>query len=110
MKSLSALILSIGLGISAASVMADEKVMKEHEEMGKKGVTPEMMKDKDTPRGAKKREEAKKQHMAEGTKGVTPHAMKKKKQNAMPKKDEMKMHEEMGKKDVYPEGKPETKK
>ena len=41
MKSLSALILSIGLGISAASVMANEKVMKEHEEMGKKDVYPE---------------------------------------------------------------------
>ena len=112
MKSLSALILSIGLGISAASVMADEKVMKEHEEMGKKGVTPEMMKDKDTPFSDKERVEAKKRHMAEGTKGVTPHAMKKKKQNAMANKDEieMKKHEEMGKKDVYPEGKPETKK
>ena len=33
--------------------------MKEHEEMGEKGITPVMMKDKDTPRAAKEREEAK---------------------------------------------------
>jgi hypothetical protein len=109
MKSLSALILSIGLGISAANVMADEKAMKEHEEMGKKGVTPEMMKNEDKELSANEREEAKKRHMAEGTKGMTPHATKKKKHAAMPNKEEMKKHEEMGKKGVYPEGKPETK-
>ena len=92
-------------GISAA----DEKAMKEHEEMGKKGVTPEMMKDKDKQLSAKEREEAKKRHTEEGTKGVTPHALPKKRSAAMDK-EMMKKHEEMGKKDVYPEGKPETRK
>ena len=33
--------LSIELGMSAASAIADEKAMKEHEEMGKKDVYPE---------------------------------------------------------------------
>jgi hypothetical protein len=47
--------------------------------------------------------------MEEGTKGVTPHALPKKRGAAMDK-ETMKEHEEMGKKDVYPEGKPETKK
>lgn len=47
--------------------------------------------------------------MEEGTKGVTPHATKKKR-SAAANKEMMKKHEEMGKKDVYPEGRPESKK
>ena len=47
--------------------------------------------------------------MEEGTKGVTPHAAKKKR-SAATDKEMMKKHDEMGKKDVYPEGKPESKK
>ena len=94
---------------AAGFAAADEKAMKEHEEMGKKGVTPEMMKDKDKQLSAKEREEAKKRHMEEGTKGVTPHATKKKR-SAGTDKEMMKNHDEMGKKGVYPEGKPESKK
>jgi hypothetical protein len=108
MRIFMAIVLSGVLAATAAFAAADEKAMKEHEEMGKKGVTPEMMKDKDKQLSAKEREEAKKRHMEEGTKGVTPHAMKKKRSAAMDK-EMMKKHEEMGKKDVYPEGKPETK-
>jgi len=95
---------------AVGSVFADEQAVKEHEEMGKKGVTPEMMKNKDKELSAKEREESKKRHKAEGTKGVTPHATKRKQHVAMPNKEEMKKHEEMGKKGVYPEGKPEDKK
>jgi len=109
MRNFMAIVLSGVLAATAGFAAADEKAMKEHEEMGKKGVTPEMMKDKDRQLSAKEREEAKKRHMEEGTKGVTPHAMKKKRSAAMDK-EMMKKHEEMGKKDVYPEGKPETKK
>jgi len=96
------------LAVTAGIAAADEKAMKEHEEMGKKGVTPEMLKDKDKQLSAKEREEAKKRHMEEGTKGVTPHALKKKR-NAPADKEMIKKHDEMGKKDVYPEGKPQTK-
>jgi hypothetical protein len=109
MRNFMAILLSGVLAATAGIAAADEKAMKEHEEMGKKGVTPEMMKDKDKQLSAKEREEAKKRHMEEGTKGVTPHALKKK-PNAPADKEMMKKHDEMGKKDVYPEGKPETKK
>lgn len=109
MRNFMAILLSGVLAATAGIAAADEKAMKEHEEMGKKGVTPEMMKDKDKQLSAKEREEAKKRHMEEGSKGVTPHALKKK-PNAPADKEMMKKHEEMGKKDVYPEGKPETKK
>lgn len=109
MRNLMAILLSAVLAATAGIAAADEKAMKEHEEMGKKGVTPEMMKNKDKQLSAKEREDAKKRHMEEGTKGVTPHALKKK-PNALADKEMMKKHEEMGKKDVYPEGKPETKK
>ena len=109
MRIFMAMVLSGVLLASSSIARADEKAVKEHDEMGKKGVTPEMMKDKDKQLSAKEREEAKKRHMGEGTKGVTPHAMKKK-PSAIPNKDEMKKHEEMGKKDVYPEGKPQANK
>ena len=109
MRTLMAMVLSGVLLVSAGIARADEQAVKEHDEMGKKGVTPEMMKDKDKQLSAKEREEAKKRHMEQGTKGVTPHAMKKK-QAATPNKDDMKKHEEMGKKGVYPEGKPEANK
>lgn len=109
MQNFMAIVLAGVLAAMVGIVAADEKAMKEHEEMGKKGVTPEMMKDKDKQLSAKEREEAKKRHTEEGTKGVTPHALPKKRSAAMDK-EMMKKHEEMGKKDVYPEGKPETKK
>lgn len=109
MRNFMAIVLSGVLAATAGIAAADEKAMKEHEEMGKKGVTPEMMKDNDKQLSAKEREEAKKRHMEEGTKGVTPHALSKK-QRAARDKEAMRKHEEMGKKDVYPEGKPETKK
>ena len=106
MRNFMAILLFGVLAVTAGIAAADEKAMKEHEEMGKKGVTPEMLKDKQL--SAKEREEAKKRHMEEGTKGVTPHALKKKR-NAPADKEMMKKHDEMGKKDVYPEGKPQTK-
>ena len=109
MRNFMAIVLAGVLAAMAGIAAADEKAMKEHEEMGKKGVAPEMMKDKDKQLSAKEREEAKKRHTEEGTKGVTPHALPKKRSAAMDK-EMMKKHEEMGKKDVYPEGKPETKK
>lgn len=108
MRNFMAIVLSGMLAATVTIAAADEKAVKEHEEMGKKGVTPEMMKDKDKQLGAKEREEAKKRHTEEGTKGVTPHALPKKRSAAMDK-EMMKKHEEMGKKHVYPEGKPETK-
>ena len=94
--------------LATGVAFADEQAVKEHEEMGKKGVTPHMMKGKDKEIAAKEREEAKKRHMEEGIKGVTPHALNKKQKAAAADKDAMKKHEEMGKKDVYPEGKPDT--
>lgn len=109
MRNFMAILLSGVLAAMAGVAGADEKAMKEHEEMGEKGVTPEMMKDKDKQLSAKEREEGKKRHMKEGTKGVTPHATAKKRSAAMDK-ETMKKHEEMAKKDVYPEGKPETRK
>ena len=109
MRNFMVILLSGVLAATASIAAADEKAMKEHEEMGKKGVTPEMMRDKDKQLSAKEREEAKKRHMEEGSKGVTPHALKKKR-NAAADKEMMKKHDMMGKKDVYPEGKPETKK
>ena len=109
MQNFMAIVLAGVLAAMVGIAAADEKAMKEHEEMGKKGVTPEMMKDKDKQLSAKEREEAKKRHMEEGTKGVTPHALSKK-QRAARDKEAMRKHDEMGKKDVYPEGKPETKK
>ena len=109
MRKIMAIVLSGVLAATAGIAAADEKAMKEHEEMGKKGVTPEMMKDKDKQLSAKEREEAKKRHMEEGTKGVTPHATKKKR-SAATDKEMMKKHDEMGKKGVYPEGRPESKK
>ena len=109
MRHLTAVLFSILLAATIGTAAADEKAVKEHEEMGKKGVTPEMMKDKDKQLSAQEREEAKKRHMEQGTKGVAPHALKKKR-NAGADKEMMKKHDEMGKKDVYPEGKPEAKK
>ncbi len=109
MRNILAIVFSGVLAATAGIAAADEKAMKEHEQMGKEGVTPEMMKDKDKQLSATEREEAKKRHMDEGTEGVTPHATKKKRSAAMDK-EMMEKHEEMGKKDVYPEGKPETKK
>lgn len=109
MRNFMAILLSGLLAATAGIAAADEQAVKEHEEMGKKGVTPEMMKDKDKQQSAKEREEAKKRHMQEGTKGVTPHALKKKPSPAGDK-EAMKKHDEMGKKGVYPEGKPETTK
>src|SRR5579859_2363101 len=102
MRNLMAILLSGVFAASAAVAVADEKAVKEHEEMGKKGVTPEMMKDKDKQLSAQEREDAKKRHMEEGTKGVTPHALKKKRA-APADKEMMKKHDEMGKKGVYPE-------
>ena len=104
-----AIVISAALATTAGFATADEKAMKEHEAMGTEGVSPHMPKDRDKQLSAKEREEAKKRHMQEGTKGVTPHAMKKKR-SAAADKEMMKKHEEMGKKDVYPEGKPETTK
>jgi hypothetical protein len=109
MRNFMAIVFAGMLAAAAGFAAADEKAMKEHEEMGKKGVTPEMMKNKDKELSAKEREEAKKRHVQEGTKGVTPHALKKKPSPAGDK-EAMKKHEEMGKKGVYPEGKPETTK
>jgi len=109
MRNFMAIVFAGMLASAAGIAAADEKAVKEHEEMGKKGVTPEMMKDKDKQQSAKEREEAKKRHMQEGTKGVTPHALKKK-PSPTGDKEAMKKHDEMGKKDVYPEGKPEAKK
>ena len=109
MRNFMAIVLSGVLAAAIGSAAADEKAMKEHEEMGKQGVSPHMPKGKDKELTAKEREEARKRHTEEGTKGVAPHAMKKKRSAAMDK-DMMKKHEEMGKKDVYPEGKPETQK
>ena len=109
MRNFMAIVFAGMLAAAAGFAAADEKAMKEHEEMGKKGVTPEMMKDKDKQLSAKEREEAKKRHMEEGTKGVTPHATKRK-HSAATNKEMMKKHDEMGKKDVYPEGRPESKK
>ena len=109
MRNIMAIVFAVMLATAAGFAAADEQTMKQHEEMGRKGVTPEMMKDKDKQLSAKEREEAKKLHMKEGTKGVTPHA-KKKKQNAPVDKEAMKKHDEMGKKGVYPEGKPEPTK
>jgi hypothetical protein len=109
MRNFMAIVLSGVLAAAIGSAAADEKAMKEHEEMGKQGVSPHMPKGKDKELTAKKREEARKRHTEEGTKGVAPHAMKKKRSAAMDR-EMMKKHEEMGKKDVYPEGKPETQK
>ena len=109
MRNFMAIVFAGMLAAAAGFAAADEKAMKEHEDMGKKGVTPEMMKDKDKQLSTKEREEARKRHMVEGTKGVTPHATKKKR-SAAPDKEMMKKHDEMGKKGVYPEGKPETTK
>ena len=109
MRNFMAIVLAGMLASAAGFAAADEKAMKEHEEMGKKGVTPEMIKDKDKQLSAKEREEAKKRHMVEGTKGVTPHAAKKKR-SAAPDKEMMKKHDEMGKTGVYPEGRPDGKK
>ena len=108
MRNFMAIVFAGVLAVAAGFAAADEKAMKEHEEMGKKGVTPEMMNDKDKQLSAKKRGEAKQRHMEEGTKGVTPHAAKKKR--SATDKEMMKKHDEVGKKDVYPEGKPESKK
>ena len=108
MRNFMAMVFAGMLAAAAGFAAADEKAVKEHEEMGKKGVTPEMMKDKDKQLSAKEREEAKKRHMKEGTKGVTPHATKKKR-SAATDKEMMEKHDAMGKKDVYPEGRPESK-
>ena len=109
MRNFMAIVLSGVLAATTGFAAADDKAMKEHEEMGKQGVSPHMLKGKDKELAAKQREEAKKRHTEEGTKGVTPHALPKKRSAAMDK-EMMKKHEEMGKKDVYPEGKPETTK
>lgn len=109
MRNFMAIVLSGVLAATIGSAAADEKTMKEHEEMGKQGVSPHMPKGKDKELTAKEREEAKKRHTEEGIKGVAPHALKKKRSAAMDK-EMMKKHEEMGKKDVYPEGKPEAQK
>lgn len=109
MRNFMAIVLSGVLAAAIGSAAADEKAMKEHEEMGKQGVSLHMPKGKDKELTAKEREEARNRHTEEGTKGVAPHAMKKKRSAAMDR-EMMKKHEEMGKKDVYPEGKPETQK
>ncbi len=109
MRNFIAIVVAGVLSATASFAAADEKAMKEHEEMGKQGVSPHMPKGKDKELSAKEREEAKKRHTEEGTKGVTPHALPKKRSAAVDK-EMMKKHEEMGKKDVYPEGKPETTK
>lgn len=109
MRNFMAIVLAGMLASAAGFATADEKAMKEHEEMGKKGVTPEMMKDEDKQLSAKEREEAKKRHMEEGTKGMTPHATKKMR-SAGTDKEMMKNHDEMGKKGVYPKGRPDGKK
>ena len=75
---LTAALLSLSFGMA----FADEKAMKEHQEMGTQGVSPHMTKEKEKELAKKHREEAMKQHQEMGTKGVTPHELKKKRKQA----------------------------
>ena len=70
------------LTVSFGSAFADEKAMKEHQEMGTQGVSPHMTKEKQKALTRQQREEEMKRHTEEGTKGVAPHELKKKRKQA----------------------------
>lgn len=99
------------IGLTAAALLlavfgiagADEKAMKEHQEMGTQGVTPHMTKEKQKALAKRQREQDMQEHQDMGTQGVTPHARKK--HSDMSDKQSMKEHENMGKEGVWPEGK-----
>ena len=78
--------------------------MKEHVEMGTKGVTPHMTKEKQKELAARQQKHAMTQHMQEGTKGVAPHMTKEKPKEAaaQQQKDAMTQHMQEGTKGVAP--------